>query len=434
MIPTPKRAYFSQALFCGGLAAVTAVVSLVGPGLTRSVRAALQDSPKTVLDEAWQIVNREYVDGTFNQVDWQSTRQTLLNKNYSSREQAYTALRTALEKLQDPYTRFMDPKQYEALSNQTSGELSGVGMRLELDEKTKALTVVEPIENSPALKAGIQSGDQILAVDDKPTQGMNVEKASELIRGDVGTKVKLRVRRQGREDFDLSITRARIELPTVRYSLQQEGKNRIGYIRLNEFSAHAAEQMRRAIKDLSTQKVDAFVLDLRGNPGGLLQASIDISRMWMNAGSIVRTVDRQGNSEEIAANRTALTNLPLAVLVDGNSASSSEILTGALKDNKRAVIVGSQTFGKALVQSVHTLSDGSGLAVTIAHYYTPNGTDISHKGITPDILADLNESQRQTLSSNPKLIGTKEDPQYARAVTVLQTTALNLKNGVQATR
>jgi carboxyl-terminal processing protease len=373
MIPTPKRAYFSQALFCGGLAAVTAVVSLVGPGLTRSVRAALQDSPKTVLDEAWQIVNREYVDGTFNQVDWQSTRQTLLNKNYSSREQAYTALRTALEKLQDPYTRFMDPKQYEALSNQTSGELSGVGMRLELDEKTKALTVVEPIENSPALKAGIQSGDQILAVDDKPTQGMNVEKASELIRGDVGTKVKLRVRRQGREDFDLSITRARIELPTVRYSLQQEGKNRIGYIRLNEFSAHAAEQMRRAIKDLSTQKVDAFVLDLRGNPGGLLQASIDISRMWMNAGSIVRTVDRQGNSEEIAANRTALTNLPLAVLVDGNSASSSEILTGALKDNKRAVIVGSQTFGKALVQSVHTLSDGSGLAVTIAHYYTPNG-------------------------------------------------------------
>jgi carboxyl-terminal processing protease len=434
MIPTPKRAYFSQALFCGGLAAATAVVSLVGPGLTRSVRAALQDSPKTVLDEAWQIVNREYVDGTFNQVDWQSTRQTLLNKNYSSREQAYIALRSALEKLQDPYTRFMDPKQYEALSNQTSGELSGVGMRLELDEKTKSLTVVEPIENSPALKAGIQSGDQILAVDDKPTQGMNVEKASELIRGDVGTKVKLRVRRQGREDFDLSITRARIELPTVRYSLQQEGKNRIGYIRLNEFSAHAAEQMRRAIKDLSNQKVDAFVLDLRGNPGGLLQASIDISRMWMNAGSIVRTVDRQGNSEEIAANRTALTNLPLAVLVDGNSASSSEILTGALKDNKRAVIVGSQTFGKALVQSVHTLSDGSGLAVTIAHYYTPNGTDISHKGITPDILADLNESQRQTLSSNPKLIGTKEDPQYARAVTVLQTTALNLKNGVQATR
>ncbi|MBW4519190.1 MAG: S41 family peptidase [Scytolyngbya sp. HA4215-MV1] len=434
MIPTPKRAYFSQALFCGGLAAATAVVSLVGPGLTRSVRAALQDSPKTVLDEAWQIVNREYVDGTFNQVDWQATRQTLLNKNYNSREQAYTALRSALEQLQDPYTRFMDPKQYEALSNQTSGELSGVGMRLELNEKTKVLTVVEPIENSPALKAGIQSGDQILAVDDKPTQGLNVEKASELIRGDVGSKVKLRVRRQGRADFDVAITRARIELPTVRYSLQQEGKNRIGYIRLNEFSAHAADQMRRAIKDLSNQKVDAFVLDLRGNPGGLLQASIDISRMWMNAGSIVRTVDRQGNSEEIAANRTALTNLPLAILVDGNSASSSEILTGALKDNKRAVIVGSQTFGKALVQSVHTLSDGSGLAVTIAHYYTPNGTDISHKGITPDILSDLNDSQRQTLSSNPKLIGTKEDPQYAKAVTVLQTAALNVRNGVQATR
>jgi carboxyl-terminal processing protease len=146
--------------------------------------------------------------------------------------------------------------------------------------------------------------------------------------------------------------------------------------------------------------------------------------MWMDKGSIVRTVDRRGNNEEIGTNRTALTKLPLVVLVDGNSASSSEILTGALKDNGRATVVGSQTFGKALVQSVHSLSDGSGLAVTIAHYYTPLGTDISHKGITPDVKIDLSAEQRQKLASNPKLVGTKDDPQYARALAALQKVAL----------
>lgn len=418
-----KRFPFSQVALFGGAVAATAAVSLFGPGLSR-VRAALQESPKTVIDEAWQIVNREYVDGTFNQTDWQEVRKSLLGKNYSSREQAYVALRSALEKLNDPYTRFMDPKQYEALSNQTSGELSGIGIRLEVNDQTKVLTVVEPIENSPALKAGIQAGDQILSIDGKQTKGMTVEDASNLIRGDVGTKVKLEIARQGKDNAIFPLTRARIELPTVRYSLKQDGTKRIGYIRLNEFSAHAADQMRRAIQDLGNQKVDGYVLDLRGNPGGLLQASIDISRMWMDKGSIVRTVDRKGNNEEISNNRTALTKLPLVVLVDGNSASSSEILTGALKDNGRATVVGSQTFGKALVQSVHSLSDGSGLAVTIAHYYTPKGTDISHKGITPDVKIDLSDEQRQKLASNPKLVATKDDPQYARALTTLEKVAV----------
>jgi carboxyl-terminal processing protease len=287
-----------------------------------------------------------------------------------------------------------------------------------VNEKSKVLTVVEPIENSPALKAGILAGDTILAINDKPTVGMTVEDASNLIRGDAGTKVTLQIGRNGKT-LTLAITRARIELPTVRYALKQETNSRVGYIRLNEFSAHAADQMRRAIQDLQAQKVDGFVLDLRGNPGGLLQASIDISRMWMDRGYIVRTIDRRGNKEEIAANRTALTKLPLVILVDGNSASSSEILTGALKDNKRAVVVGSQTFGKALVQSVHSLSDGSGLAVTIAHYYTPKGTDISHKGIAPDIKIDLTDGQRQKLATNPKLIATLADPQYAKAIAAL---------------
>lgn len=418
----PRRfSLFQTALFSGAIA-TSASLSLLSPSFSQSVRAALQDSPKAVLDEAWQIVNREFVDPKFNKTDWQATRQQLLSKNYSSREEAYTALRKALEQLDDPYTRFMDPKQYEALTNQTSGELTGVGMRLEQDEKTQAIGVAEPMENSPAMKAGILAGDKILAIDGKPTKGMTVSDAAQLIRGQEGTKVTLRIGRPGKDEFDITLTRAKIEVAAVRYSLKQEAGQRVGYIRLQEFSAHAAEQMQQAIKKLTADKVDGFVLDLRGNPGGLLRVSIDIARMWMDTGAIVRTVDRDGDSQEMRANRTAITNKPLVVLVDENSASASEILSGALKDNKRATVMGGQTFGKALVQSVHSLSDGSGLAVTIAHYYTPSGTDISHKGVTPDVKVEVTEEQKRQLANKPALVATPEDPCYARAVALLKAT------------
>lgn len=405
-----------QALFTGAIAAVTAFVM---PAWSSSVSTPLKDSPKAVLDEAWQIVFREFVDGKFNQVDWQAQREELLSKNYTSREEAYTALRKALEKLQDPYTRFMDPKQYEALTNQTAGELSGVGMQLTLDEKTKAITVVEPIKNSPALKAGILAGDRVLSIDGVSTTGMTVEQAANKIRGAVGTNVSLRIGREGQKEFDLTLTRARIELETVTYRVNNEGNRKIGYIQLREFNSHAAEQMQEAIEALTRENVQAFVLDLRGNPGGLLRTSIDIARMWMDTGAIVSTVDRNGKSQEIRTNRTAMTKLPVVVLVDGNSASASEILAGALKDNQRGVVMGTQTFGKALVQSVFALSDGSGLAVTIAHYYTPNGTDISHKGVTPDVKIDISDEQKKQLATDPKLIGTTQDPFYAKAISIL---------------
>lgn len=403
----------------GSTLALTTSLSLLSPSTTASVQASLQDSPKAVLDQAWQIVNREYVDNTFNRTNWQEVRRELLSRDYSSREEAYTALRQALRQLNDPYTRFMNPQQYEALTSQTSGELSGVGIRLKADEGTGAITVVEPIPNSPASRAGVQTGDRILAVDGTSTRGMTVQDVSERIRGQVGSPIVIRLQRQTRE-FELTLTRARIEVPNVFHSVKQERGSRIGYIRLTEFSAHAAEQMRKAIEDLTRQNVEGFVLDLRGNPGGLLQASIDISRLWLDAGPIVRTVDRVGGREVMSANHTALTRLPLVVLVDNGSASSSEILTGALQDNNRATVVGSQTFGKALVQSVHPLLDGSGLAVTVAHYYTPNGTDISQLGITPNVVVNLTDQQRQQLATNNAL-GTPRDPQYVSAVTTLRT-------------
>jgi carboxyl-terminal processing protease len=407
-----------QAALIGGAIATTATIAVFSQAWTRSVHAALQDSPKALVDQVWQLVNREYVDDKFNQQDWQAIRQSLLSKDYTSKEEAYVAIRAALQKLGDPYTRFMNPQQYESLTSQTSGEVSGIGIRMQINENTKRLTVIEAIENSPALKAGLKSGDEILAIDGKSTLKMTVEDGSKLIRGQVGTSVSLDIERSGSK-LKIKLTRATIEVPTVRYTLKQEANRRVGYIRLQEFSSHAADQMRTAIRRGKSDKVDSYVLDLRGNPGGLLNASIEIARMWLDEGHIVKTVDRKGWSAQTTANGTAITKLPLAILVDGNSASASEILTGALKDNKRAVVVGSQTFGKALVQSVHELEDGSGLAVTIAHYYTPNGTDINHKGIAPDIKLDLTQTQERQLASNPSLIGTNSDPQYARAIAAL---------------
>lgn len=407
-----------RAILFGGAIATAFSLSLVGPGVGNVVRAAWQESPKVIVDQAWQIVNREYVDPSYNGQNWQEVRRKLLDRSYSSKAEAYTALRDTLKTLQDPYTRFMDPEQYQALTNQTSGELSGVGMRLQVDPKTKVLTVASPIKGSPAIEAGVLTGDQILMIDGRSTKEMSVDEAAQLIRGEEGTSVKIKFSRDGKV-FDRLIARARIEVPSVEFSLQQEGGDRIGYIRLSQFTAHAADEMQAAIKDLNSQGVDAFVLDLRDNPGGLLYAAVDISRMWLNEGEIVSTIDRDEKDEHITANRTAITDLPLAVLVNKGAASSSEIVTGALQDNNRATVVGTETFGKALVQSLHPLADGSGIAVTIAHYYTPKGTDISKKGIKPDVELKLSEKQLKALSDNPETIGTSKDPQYAKAVSVL---------------
>ncbi|MGG6297229.1 carboxyl-terminal processing protease CtpB [Leptolyngbya sp. AN02str] len=433
MPQSPRRARLLDALLFCGTVATSVCVSLLTPALSSAVQTSLQDSPKAVLDEAWQIVYREYVDESFNSQNWVAIRQELLNREYSSRDEAYAYLRRALQRLNDPYTRFMNPRQFEALTNQTSGELSGVGIRLQADEQVGGIKVVEPIPNSPASAAGIQPGDRILSIDGVSTQGMSLEDASNRIRGELGTNLVLDMSRDGQDDsFSVTLTRARIELPNVNHTVKQEQGVKIGYIRLTEFSAHSAEQMQRAIEDLLTKDVEGFVLDLRGNPGGLLDASIAIARMWLPNGTIVRTVDRNGFSDTTRANNTALTQLPLVVLVDSLSASSSEILTGALMDNNRATVVGTTTFGKALVQSVHRLSDGSGLAVTVSHYYTPNGTDISQLGITPHIQVDLNEAQQQQLASHPDRFATQADPQYARAVGALQSTISTSRQRQQA--
>ncbi len=402
-----------------GLATLAAETALAEISLGR-----FEDSPKVVLDEAWQIVNREYVDSSFNQLNWQAVRQELLGREYTSQEAAYGALRASLRRLNDPYTRFLAPAEYADLTDQTSGETSGIGVRLERNSQTGAVLVVNVAPGSPAERSGLVLGDRILLVDGQSTERLTAEGVIQRLRGTDGSQVTLTISRQEGPPRTVILTRARIELPTVEYSQKTVGGRPIGYLRLIEFNAQAAPQMAAAISTLVDAGVEGFVLDLRGNPGGLLMASIDVSRMWLQHGPIVRTLDRSGKNEAISANRTALTNLPLTVLVDGRSASSSEILTGALRDNNRATVVGTTTYGKALVQSLHPLSDGSGITVTVAHYYTPDGTDLSARGIIPDVVVDLSDGQRRELFSNPSLLGTDADTQYLRAAEVLERTIL----------
>ena len=420
MQPSKLRPIWQHKLVLRAAMFTSACVATLLPIFSSSVLAAFKDSPKSIVDEAWQIVNREYVDGTFNRLNWQKTRMELLKRNYSNRQEAYVAIRSTLKKLGDPYTRFMDPSQFQSLNNQTSGEMSGVGIRMEANPLTRQLVVAEALENSPAAKAGIKTGDVVVAIDGKSTANMTLESAIGLIRGEIGKSITLKVARGGMKPFDIALTRAQIEVSSVFSTVKQEGKLKVGYIRLAEFSSHSSTQMEKAIKELNRQQVNAYVLDMRGNPGGLLQASVEIARMWMDNGTIVKTIDRKGGNEDFRAIQGALTQLPMAVLVDGNSASASEILAGALKDNGRAQVVGSQTFGKALVQSVHSLSDGSGMAVTVAHYYTPNGTDIGHKGVTPDVKVDLGLLEQKNLAESPDLLGSAQDSQYRQAIAVLQ--------------
>ncbi len=404
--------------------------SFITPVLSAKVEKPLENNPKTVIDEVWQIVNNEFVDRSFHQIDWKKKRQELLSRNYANSQQAYKAVREALKELGDPYTRFLPPDEFAVLTSQTSGELSGIGIRLMIDKRTSDIIVVDTVKNSPAKEAGVKRGDRLIRINGKPTALMSIEQATEEMKGEVGSQVNLQLSRPGKGVFDVTLTRSQIEIPSVSYQIKQEGKLMVGYIKLDEFSSHAAEQMKQAIEELKDKRVSAYVLDLRNNPGGLLFASVDIARMWMKQGTIVSTIDRRGGDRKYAANNTALTDLPLVVLVNESSASASEILAGALKENGRAQIVGTSTYGKSTVQSVHSLSDGSGLAVTIARYYPPSGTNINKQGIKPNVEIDLTMEQQLKLRDDPSLMGSSEDPQYRRAISILNTHSAALKDNL----
>lgn len=401
-----------------GACAATAVVArevVTPPGGS----SRISDSPKEVIDQTWQIVFRDYLDinGKYKPEQWRSLRRDVLAKSYGSPKEAYEAIRGMLGSLDDPYTRFLDPREFKEMQIDTSGELSGVGIQLSLDKETKNLVVVSPIEGSPASRAGVQPKDVIVAIDGKSTKGMSTEDAVKLIRGQAGTKVTLTLKRKA-QTLELPLTRESIELHAVDHQINTSADGvKVGYIRLKQFNATATKDMRQAVKDLEEKGAQGYVLDLRSNPGGLLMASVEIARQWLNEGTIVSTKTRDGIRDVKRANGRALTTKPMVVLVNEGSASASEILSGALQDNNRAVLVGQKTFGKGLVQSVRGLSDGSGMTVTIAKYLTPSGRDIHKHGIDPDVTAKMTELEAQRLKLED--LGTKKDSQYRVAESTL---------------
>ncbi len=363
--------------------------------------------------EVWRIVNRSYVDETFNHQNWWFLRQKVLKKQLPTWDDTYVAIQDMLAVLDDPYTRFLPPDQYQSLQTNTNGELVGVGLQIAKDDEASSLRVIAPIEGSPAEAAGILPQDEILEINGTPTNTISLDEAAARMRGNVGSQVALKVGRSDAPAFEVSVKRDRIEINPVSAELRTEaGLPKLGYLRLGQFNGNAADELRTSLKELEKQGADAYILDLRNNPGGLLTAGIDIARMWLNEGTVVYTVNRQGGLGNYDAIGKAITNDPLVVLVNKGTASASEILAGALQDNARAQLVGETTFGKGLIQSLFDLPNGAGLAVTIAKYETPSHHNINKLGITPDQEVEASVEFR-------KQFGTEEDAQYQAAIALL---------------
>ncbi|MGM3305566.1 carboxyl-terminal processing protease CtpA [Anabaena sp. WFMT] len=373
---------------------------------------ALTQEQKLV-SEVWRIVNRSYLDETFNHQNWSDVRQQALKKPLLNDQAAYTAIQKMLKSLDDPFTRFLDPEQYRSLQVNTSGELTGVGLQIALNPQTGILEVITPIEGSPAEKAGLRPRDRILKIEGLSTENLTLDEAASRMRGPIGSVVSLLIGREGETDQEFILMRDRIELNPVVADLRLSPQGKpIGYLRLTQFNANAAMELAHAISSLEKKGAVAYILDLRNNPGGLLQAGIEVARQWLDSGTIVYTVNRQGIQGNFEASGQALTPDPLVILVNQGTASASEILAGALQDNGRAQLVGETTFGKGLIQSLFELSDGSGLAVTIAKYETPNHRDINKLGIKPDTVITQTPITRDQ-------IATEADSQYQAAVELL---------------
>lgn len=313
--------------------------------------------------------------------------------------------------LNDPYTVYMTEKEYQDFMTETTGNYAGIGLVVSADENGN-IRVVSPIKGSPAEAAGVKASDIIIAVDDKPVSGKDLDAAVAMMKGPAGTMVKVTVTREGVDQpISFNIKRDIIKLKTVSYEKLEDD---IGYIRLTMFDEHTDEDFSNAVKKLKSQNVKGIIIDLRDNPGGLLDVCVNIADEILPKGTIVYTEDRNGKREYSYSDDRSL-GLPLVVLVNGGSASASEILSGAIKDNGAGTLVGTKTFGKGLVQTMYKFDDGSGLKYTIAKYYTPKGTDIQGKGIAPDIVVELPKEVAQ-MTDIPR----DKDTQLQKAIEVLK--------------
>jgi len=368
---------------------------------------SLAQTPSQLYDRAWKLINAKYVDQTNNEQDWDRWRHKY-DKYLKTEEDAYVAIETMVASLNDVYTKFLNPKEFKEETESIQGSLKGIGVQI--GTRDGKLLIIAPIEDTPGEKAGLLAEDEILEINGESTKGITVDKAAEKIRGEEGTEVTLLIKRKNVPNNTYTIKRAKIEIKSVSTKLPEYAKidEQIGYIRLSSFiSKNATQEFEKALLDNQDKK--GIIIDLRSNPGGLLTNAIFIADMLLDSKIIVSTVDRDGYKETQKATPNVLTNQPIVVLIDGGSASASEILSGALKDNKRATIVGKKSFGKGLVQEINRMPNGSAMHITIQKYLTPNGTDINKKGIEPDIVVDITKED----------IEAKRDPQIQKANEVL---------------
>lgn len=342
--------------------------------------------PQKLVAEAWRVVDQSYVDRTFNHTDWFNVRMRAVKRAYATVEDGHKAIRDMLALLHDPYTRFLSPQQFSSLTSSATGEVAGVGVEMFPARVGDALKVTSPIDDSPAARAGVRPSDVIVLIDGEATDDLTPDEAAARIRGRPGTSVSLTVKHddgRGKEE-SFQMVRESLKLKSVKAKMLSPHQL---YVKIKQFNSSTAGDMREALDSVQGQRVDKIVLDLRNNPGGYFPAGVDVARLFMKAGTpIVFVMDKHGIADEIDASVDGVfTDQPMVVLVNKATASASEILAGALKDNKRAKLVGEQTFGKGVVQTVSQLSDGSGLAVTVARYETPDHKDINKVGIAPDV-------------------------------------------------
>lgn len=354
------------------------------------VNQAMAFTPQSLYDEVWRLINTKYVDQTENNQDWDKWRHKY-DQYIQTEDDAYVAIETMLASLNDKYTRFLDPEEFKEENESIRAKLFGVGMQIGIRDNN--LVVIAPLEDTPAEKAGLKANDEILAINGQSTKGISVKDAANLIRGRKGTKVKLLIRRNKKDKiYEIVRDEIKIKATSVKTPFETKMPKNIGYIRLNSFlSKNASNEILTILREYKDK--DGVILDIRSNPGGLLSNAVSISDMFLDDGAIVSTVDRDGYKEIKKATSHLIWDKPLVVLIDGGSASASEILSGALKDHRRAVLVGINSFGKGLVQEINHLPGGSGINITTQKYLTPNDTDINKKGIKPDIDIQYTEEE-----------------------------------------
>ncbi len=414
----------------GVLGFVLGVNLLIGAQIyVYSAQAAGKDDPYEnyrLLSDVLEKVRGEYVDGD----------------KLSYQELIHGALKGMLSTL-DPHSEFMDKSKFEELKKDTQGEFGGVGVVISLS-KEKTLTVIAPMEDTPGFRAGILSGDRIMKIDGKSTERFGLEDAVKRLRGEPGTQVVLTVLRPTTgEVTDHKLNRAIIKVDTVKdLNSKREfplGENNIGYVRLTQFGEKTSSDLEKALKKLEGQGMKALILDLRGNPGGLLDQAGQVCEKFLPRGQLVVSTEGRGTSQksEYRANgHNKHANLPMVVLVNGGSASASEIVAGCLQDLQpitKAIVVGEQTFGKGSVQSILPLPDGSALRLTTAKYYTPSHKVIHERGITPDILVSMTEEQEADLfrkrvpgglesleEKDRERVENARDPQLDRSIDLLK--------------